>query len=315
MESLVGRDLLKLSDLTPAELSYLLQLAQTIKACHKGEGTEQTLQGKRVGIILQKPSLRTRVSFEVACGLLGAQPIILEGANNVFSRGENTKDTVCVLQRYLDALVIRTFSDDLLAEIASHATIPVINALTDGYHPCQGLADLLTMQERFNTLAGLTLAYVGDGSNNMAHTYIEAGALGGMHVRIGTPDEYPPRQEVYDEASRIAQQTGASFVVTSDPREAVEDANIVVTDTWVSMGQETQQAQRVDRFSRYQVNTSLMGLANSDAIFLHCLPAHRGQEVTDEVIDSASSYVYDEAENRLHAQAALLQAVLGKEKE
>jgi ornithine carbamoyltransferase len=264
---------------------------------------------------MPKPSLRTRVSFEAACGALGAHPIVLEGENNAFSRGESVKDTVKVLERYVDALVIRTFSDAFLAAVAAHASIPVINALTDGHHPCQGLADLLTVQEHFGKLAGLTLAYVGDGSNNMAHTYAEAGALAGMHVRIATPADYPPAAEVLDTARRIAQETGGSVEVFEDATEALAGAEVVVTDTWASMGQEAEHETRAAVFEPYRVDADLMKHAAADAIFLHCLPAHRGEEVTDEVIDSTASKVYDEAENRLHAQAALLQLVLADEEE
>jgi len=308
--TLKGCDLLKLADLSGDQIESLLDTASRIKE-EKASGTlAPVLAGKAVGIIMQKPSLRTRVSFEVACGMLGAQPIVLEGKDNAFSRGESAKDTVGTLEGYLDALVIRTFSDDFLAQIAADASIPVINALTDGYHPCQGLADLLTIREHFSTLAGLTLAYVGDGSNNMAHTYLEAGALTGMHVRLGVPADYRPDPAVLDDAQRIAQTSGSTIQVTADVVAAVGGADIVVTDSWASMGQEDEHDRRVADLSAYRVDAALMTHADAGAIFMHCLPAHRGEEVTDEVIDSPASHVYHEAANRLYAQAALLQEVL-----
>jgi len=313
--SLAGKDLLKLGDLSSSEVQQVLDVACEIKKNLKRGEAEPSLAHKRIGIIMQKPSLRTRVSFEVACGALGAQPIFLGGNDNAFSRGESVKDTVLTLERYLDAIVIRTFSDEFLAEVAQYASIPVVNALTDGYHPCQGLADLLTMQENFDSLEGLTIAYVGDGSNNMAHTYLEAAALMGMHIRIGAPAGYHPDPKILAEAQAIAEETGATISVTTGPAEAVRDAQVVITDTWASMGQEAERAARIADLMPYQVNAQLMEQAADDAIFMHCLPAHRGEEVTDEVIDSAASRVFDEAENRLHAQAALLQLILEDAKE
>jgi len=308
--ALAGRDLLKLGDLTGEELHQLLELAAQIKTRLARGECEYPLAHKRIGIIMQKPSLRTRVSFEAACGALGAQPIVLEGKGNAFSRGESVKDTVLTLERYLDALVLRTYEDSFIAEVAEHATIPVINALTDGFHPCQGLADLLTMKEHFGKLEGLTIAYVGDGSNNMAHTYLEAAALMRMNVRIGAPLGYHPDPAVLDAVEKIALNSGARILVTTDPVEAVKDARVVITDTWASMGQEDERERRLVDLESYQVNDELMAQAAPDAIFMHCLPAHRGEEVTDEVIDSDASCVFDEAENRLHAQAALLQSIV-----
>jgi len=310
-EDLKGSNLLKLSDLNPDQLDELLDRAVQVKSAIAQDRLTPTLSGKHIGIIMQKPSLRTRVSFEVACGKLGAQPIILEGDANAFSRGESIHDTVSTLSRYLDALVIRTYDDEFLAQVAEHATIPVINALTDGYHPCQGLADLLTIREHFGKLEGLVLAYLGDGSNNMAHTYLEAGALAGMDVRIAAPLGYHPDPSVLANAESIAADTGATITVMSDPDQAVKDAQIVITDTWASMGKEDEHDRRLAILEPFQVNAELMAHAADDAIFMHCLPAHRGEEVTDEVIDSSASQVFDEAENRLHVQAALLQAVLG----
>jgi len=311
--SLNGRDLLKLSDLTPEEVQVVLVAATNMKTRLKVQIEDPTLEGRHIGIIMQKPSLRTRVSFEVACNVLGARPVILEGTTNAFSRGESVKDTVLTLERYLDALVIRTFCDEFLAEVAAHASIPVINALTDRYHPCQGLADLLTIKEHFGSCNGLTLAYVGDGSNNMAHTYLEAAALTGMDVRIGTPASLQPHAEVRAQAEAVAHKSGATILVTGDPIEAVKGAQIVITDTWASMGQEEQREERLALLQPYQVNADLMSNAAGNAIFMHCLPAHRGEEVTDEVIDGDASVVFDEAENRLHAQAALLQLILEDE--
>jgi len=309
-KTLFDRDLLKLGDLTSDELNTLLDSAEEIKAQLKAGTLAPSLANKRIGIIMQKPSLRTLVSFEVACGALGAQPVVLAGKDSAFSRGESVKDTVMTLERYLDALVIRTFDDAVLEEVAHHASIPVINALTDGYHPCQGLADLLTIREHFGKLKGLELAFIGDGSNNMAHTYLEAGALEGMHVRIGAPVDYQPDPAVVAAAREIAKHTAATIQITTDPVAAIDGAQIVITDTWTSMGQEDDHDLRLDDLEAYQINPDLMQHAADDAIFMHCLPAHRGEEVVDEVIDAPYSRVYDEAENRWYVQAALLRSVL-----
>ncbi|MRR11164.1 ornithine carbamoyltransferase [bacterium] len=308
--ALTGRDLLSLGDLAPFELAGLLDLAIEQKAEWAAGVRSAPLAGQAIALIFQKPSMRTRVSFEIACSRLGAHPVVLGGNDTVFSRGESIYDSAKVLERYVDCICIRTFEQSLVEEIALHAGVPVVNMLTDEHHPCQGLADLLTIRERFGTLNGVRLAYVGDG-NNMAHTYLLGGALSGMDVAIATPSGYEPLETVVEQARAIAATTGANIAVTHDPAAAVEGSHVVATDTWASMGQEGEHDARVLAFAPFSVTPELMSVAASDAIFMHCLPAHRGEEVTDGVIDAQCSVVFDEAENRLHAQKALLTALLG----
>lgn len=310
MDALKGRDFLRPADFSPAELALVLDTAIEQKRAWADGRRDAPLAGKAVALIFQKPSMRTRVSFEVACARLGATPVVLGGNDTVFSRGETVYDTTKVLERYCDAIVIRTFAQTLVEEIAGVARVPVVNALTDEYHPCQGLADLLTLREHKGDLAGLTLAYVGDG-NNMANTYLEAGALTGMNVRIATPKEFEPLPEAVEAAQEIAAQTGATIDVGYDAQSAVRGADAIVADTWASMGQEDEHTERVEVFAPYCVDESLMAGSAPGAVFMHCLPAHRGEEVTDAVIDSGASIVFDEAENRLHAQKALLSLLLG----
>ena len=308
-EGLKGRDLLALSDLTPAEFRLLLDTAHEQKSAWAAGARERPLDGLAIALVFEKPSVRTRVSFEVACARLGATPVVLSGPDSAFSRGETVADTARVLERYCDAIVLRTFEQAKVAEVAEVASVPVINSLSDDHHPCQGLADLLTIEEHLGGLSGRTLTYVGDG-NNMAHTYLHGGALAGMNVRIATPVGFEPSAEVVGEALKIAAGTGATISVTTDPGEAVDGTDIVATDTWASMGQEAEHAARFASFIPFRVDASLMSRAAEGAIFLHCLPAHRGDEVTDEVIDADYSVVFDEAENRLHAQKALLTLLL-----
>lgn len=304
-----GRDLLRIDDLSPAELSHVLDVAAAQKRMW-GTGTRNApLTGRSVAIVLQKPSMRTRISFEVACVRLGAHPVIMSGSEGAFSRGESVYDTAKVMERYVDAIVIRTYEQALVDELALHASVPVINALTDDHHPCQGLADLLTIREKFGRLAGVRMAYLGDG-NNMAHTYLLGAALAGMNVVVASPEGYEPDPAVVARAKEIALQTGGRASVTRDPEVAVAGADVVVTDTWASMGQEAEHHERAGAFESYRVDASVMAKAGSGAIFMHCLPAHRGEEVTDEVIDAPYSVVFDEAENRLHAQRALLSLVV-----
>lgn len=299
-----GRDVLTLAELTPAELAHVLDVAEQPK--------EQwpDLRGKSAALIFMKPSLRTRVSFEVGCVQLGVHPVVM-GPFDAFSRHETVHDTIKVLERYVDLIVLRTFAHSHVEEVAEHASVPVINALTDDFHPCQGLADLLTIRQHKGQLQGLKLAYVGDG-NNMAHTYLIAGALAGMDVSIASPQGYEPRAQAVTQARELAERyaTGSTFELLRDPSAAVDGADVVVTDTWASMGQEEEHERRVRDFAAYTVDGALMAKADSSAIFMHCLPAHRGEEVTDEVIDSGRSVVFDEAENRLHAQRALMSLVL-----
>lgn len=308
--SLKGRDLLSLGDLTPSELTALLDLAAEQKAAWALGEREQPLSGLAVALIFQKPSMRTRVSFELACTRLGAHPVVLSGADTAFSRGETTHDTTKVLERYVDCICIRTFDQSFVRQIADYSSVPVVNMLTDEHHPCQGLADLLTMRERFGQLSGLRLAYVGDG-NNMAHTYLLGGALAGMDVAVATPEGYECDAGVIAQARGIAATTGGTIHITTDPVDAVAGAQIVVTDTWASMGQEEEHAERMAVFEPFKVTPELMAGAATDSVFMHCLPAHRGEEVVDEVIDAPCSIIFDEAENRLHAQKALLSALLG----
>ena len=309
-EQLRGRDLLTLADLTPAELTHVLDVAEAQKRAWAAGKRSTPLAGKAVAVVLQKPSMRTRISFEVAIARLGAHPVMMTGPEGAFSRGETVYDTTKVMERYVDAIVVRTFAQSVVEEMAEVATVPIINALTDDHHPCQGLADLLTIRESIGRLEGVRFAYVGDG-NNMAHTYMLGGALAGMDVAIATPCGYEPKEEFVEQARAIAASTGASITVTCDASEAVNDADVVATDTWASMGQEEEHAERVAIFEPFRVDQDLIGQASSQAIFMHCLPAHRGDEVTDNVIDHSCSAVFDEAENRLHAQKALLSLVLG----
>lgn len=307
--SLLGRDFLTMADLTAAELKHVLDTAAAQKAAWTFGERSAPLSGRAIGVVLQKPSMRTRISFEVAIARLGAHPVIMSGPDGAFSRGESVHDTAKVMERYLDAVVIRTFSDEMLSEFAEYCSVPVINALTDLHHPCQGLADLLTIREEAGQLEGITLAYVGDG-NNMANTYLLAGALAGMHVRVATPAGYEPLDSAVERAREIAGGTGATVALGTDARAAVAGADVVITDTWASMGQEDEHETRLGVFEPFRVDDELMSIA-PDAIFLHCLPAHRGEEVTDSVIDAPYSHVFDEAENRLHVQKALLSLVVG----
>jgi len=305
-----GRDFLTIADLSPAELTHVLDVAEAQKRTWAAGKRSTPLAGKAVAVVLQKPSMRTRISFELAISRLGAHPVMMTGPEGAFSRGETVYDTTKVMERYVDAIVIRTYEQSMLEEMADVARIPIINALTDDHHPCQGLADLLTIREHHGRLEGVRLAYVGDG-NNMAHTYLLGGALAGMDVAIATPVGYEAKEQIVEQARAIAQTTGARITVTTDANEAVDGADVVATDTWASMGQEDEHAQRVALFEPYRVDQQLIGAASPDVKFLHCLPAHRGDEVTDDVIDHGCSVVYDEAENRLHAQKALLSLVLG----
>jgi ornithine carbamoyltransferase len=308
--SLRGRDLLSIADISPAELTMILDAAEAQKRAWTRGVRSTPLAGKAVAIVLQKPSMRTRVSFEVGCVRLGAHPVVMTGEEGAFSRGETVHDTVKVLERFCDAVVIRTFAQSMVEEMAQHATVPVINALTDDHHPCQGLADLLTIREHLGRLAGVKVAYVGDG-NNMANTYLLGGALAGMDVAVATPLGYHPAESVVEQARSIAENTGAVISVTHDPQQAVADADVVITDTWASMGREDEHEERVGVFAPYRVDEALMTRAAKGAVFMHCLPAHRGEEVVDAVMDAPYSLVFDEAENRLHAQKALLSLVLG----
>ena len=298
------RHFLRDDDLTQAEQTAILDLAEEIKADRWGR---KPLDGPQtVAVIFDKSSTRTRVSFAVGIADLGGQPLIISTANSQLGGKESPSDTARVLERQVAAIVWRTYGQAGLVEMANGTTVPVINALSDDFHPCQLLADLLTIREHKGTLAGLTLAFLGDGADNMVHSYLLAGATAGMHVRVACPEDYMPDERVVADADAIAVQTGGSVTIFTDPLEAVAGVDVVVTDTWVSMGKEEEKAERVATLGGYKVDAEKMALAKPDAIFLHCLPADRGYEVTSEVIDGPQSVIWDEAENRLHAQKALL---------
>jgi len=296
-------------DLSPAEQAEVLDLAAAMKLDRYGH---RPLDGpKGVAVIFEKPSLRTRVSFEVGIAELGGQPVVIDARTTHFGRGESIEDAARVLSRYVSAVVIRSGADERVAALARAATVPVVNALTDGFHPCQVLADLLTVRERLGGTSGLTLAYLGDGGNNMAHSYLLGGAGAGMHVRVAAPPEHQPDAAVLARAADIAAGTGGSVTVLVDAAAAASGADVVATDTWTSMGQEDDGQDRYAPFLPYQVNAALLAHAKPQAIVLHCLPAHRGEEITDDVMDGPASAILDQAENRLHAQKALLSWLLG----
>jgi ornithine carbamoyltransferase len=296
------RHFLRDDDLRPAEQSAVLDLAAAIKADRHGH---RPLAGPQpIAVIFEKPSLRTRVSFEVGIAELGGHPVIIDALNTHFGRGETIEDAARVLSRYVRAIVIRSTVDSRLTSMAGASTVPVVNALTDGFHPCQVLADLLTIRERLGGTAGRVLAYLGDTANNMANSYLLGGATAGMHVRIAGPAAFVPDPSVVARAAAIAADTGGSVVACHDPVAAVADADVVATDTWTSMGQEADGIDRLTPFRPYQVNAELLRGAKPDVVVLHCLPAHRGEEITGEVLDASAAW--DEAENRLHAQKALL---------
>ncbi|NET04759.1 MAG: ornithine carbamoyltransferase [Symploca sp. SIO2B6] len=306
MEGLKGRDLLGIADLTAEEIKGLLRLAVQLKA-----GQLNVQCHKVLGLLFYKASTRTRVSFSVAMYQIGGQVIDLNPNLTQVGRGEPVIDTARVLDRYLDILAIRTFEQKQLETFAEYAQIPIVNALTDFEHPCQVLADLLTIQEHFGSLAGATLSYFGDG-NNVAHSLLLGAALVGMNVRIAAPSAYPPAVSVMEQAQQIAGGK-TEVILTDDPVAAAKGANILYTDVWASMGQEASASDRIPLFEPYQVNQQLLTHADSEAIVLHCLPAHRGEEITDEVIEGPQSRVWDQAENRMHAQKALLVSLLGAE--
>ncbi|AGB23407.1 ornithine carbamoyltransferase [Mycobacterium sp. JS623] len=298
------RHFLRDDDLSPDEQAEVLALAAELK---KDPFSHRPLDGPRgVAVIFDKNSTRTRFSFEIGIAQLGGHAVVVDGRNTQLGREETLEDTGRVLSRYVDAIVWRTFAQERLSAMASGATVPVVNALSDEFHPCQVLADLQTLAERKGELKGLRMAYFGDGANNMAHSLMLGGVTAGVHVTIAAPSGFEPHTEFVVAAEQRALQTGASVCVTNVPRAAAEGADVLVTDTWTSMGQENDGLDRVRPFRPFQINADLVSLADPDAVVLHCLPAHRGHEITDEVIDGSHSAVWDEAENRLHAQKALL---------
>jgi ornithine carbamoyltransferase len=297
------RHFLRDDDLSPAEQADVLDLADRMKADRLAF---RALQGKSVAAIFEKNSTRTRLSFEVGIAQLGGQPIVVDGRTMQLGREETIEDTSRMLSRYVDAVVWRTFAQARMTAMASASRVPVINALTNEFHPCQVLADLQTVRERHGRLAGVTLTYLGDGGNNMAHSLLLGGVTAGMHVRIANPAGFQPHGEILLDAKHRAEETGGSVALVADPQAAVDGADVLATDAWTSMGQENDGKDRVSPFRPYQLDTELLDRAARGAIVLHCLPAHRGQEITDEVIDGPASAVWDEAENRLHSQKALL---------
>ncbi|MFF0576027.1 ornithine carbamoyltransferase [Streptosporangium saharense] len=297
------RHFLRDDDLSPAEQAEVLDLATAMKKDRYGY---RPFEGPQtVAVLFDKPSTRTRISFAVGIGELGGLPLILDAGSSQMGRGESIEDTAKVLERQTSAIVWRTSGQERVEAMASASSVPVVNALTDEFHPCQILADLQTVREHFGSAAGLTLTYLGDGANNMAHSYLLGGALAGMHVRIAAPAGYRPDPAILRRAGEIAAGTGGSVAVLPDAGTAVADADVVATDTWVSMGQEDRE-RRIADLTPFQVNTELMDRAAKGAIVLHCLPAYRGLEISADVLDGPRSLVWDQAENRLHAQKALL---------
>jgi len=305
-----GRDLLSLKDFTREELMYIIETAKMLKErFYAGERIIPVLKGKTLAMIFEKPSTRTRVSFEVAMYQLGGYALYLSRSELQLGRGETIADTARVLSRYVDGIMARVYKHKDLEELAKYASIPVINGLSDMYHPCQALGDMLTILEKKGKLSGLKVAWVGDG-NNVAHSLILASTILGLDIWVATPKGYEPKSEVVKIAEEFASKSGSNIQLTNDPIEAVKGADVIYTDVWISMGQEAEAEARLKAFKNFQVNSELVKYAKQDYIFMHCLPAHRGQEVTDEVIDGPNSVVWDQAENRLHIQKAILSLLL-----
>ena len=303
---LQGKDLLSIHDLTVDQVEHILSFAAQLKTLQKAGIPHRLLEGKTLGMIFEKSSTRTRVSFEVGMYQLGGSALFLSNRDLQLGRGEPIKDTARVLSRYLDGIMIRTFGHDRVLELAKYADIPIINGLTDLLHPCQVLTDLLTIREhKGKDFKGLKMAYVGDG-NNMTNSYLYGAAKVGMTLSVATPENYKPDQEVFKNALEDAKETGAALYWTADPAEAVKDADIIATDTWASMGQEAEHDERKKIFAPYQVNADLLKNADKRAIVMHCLPAYRGEEVTEEVFEANANIIFDEAENRLHTQKAIM---------
>jgi len=295
------RDFLNISDLTREEVLEVIKYAGKLK---KNRFSDQSLKGKSIGLIFMKPSTRTRLSFEVGVYQMGGQPLYITGSSTQLSRGEDIKDTGRVMSRYLDGIVIRTYSHSETEQLAKYFDGPVINALTDYLHPCQILADLQTIYERFGTLKGIKIAYVGDG-NNVANTWLIAGGLMGLNVSVATPEGYEPSGKAVYEAVNLCKNSGGKIFLTNDPVEAVKGADIIYTDVWVSMGQEGEKEKK-EHFRGFTVNRELLRHASKKAIVMHCLPAHKGEEITEEIFEQFSDVIFEQAENRLHAQKALM---------
>lgn len=304
------KHLIDLNDLTVEEIESLFTLAAKLKKELKAGITHHLLKGKTLGMIFSKSSTRTRVSFEVGMNQLGGYPIFLSSSDIQLGRGETIHDTAKVLSHYIDGIMIRTFKQDDVLDLARFGTIPVINGLTDLMHPCQILSDLFTVYEKKGKLKGLKLAYVGDG-NNVANSLLQGCAITGMDICVASPAGYECNATIIEQAKHHARKSGSKVVLTEDPEEAMKDADVVYTDTWISMGQEAEKELRLKIFMPYQVNSKLFSLAKEDAMFLHCLPAYRGYEVTEDIIDGPNSDVFEEAENRLHMQKAIMVTLMG----
>ncbi|MGV3464892.1 MAG: ornithine carbamoyltransferase [Heyndrickxia sp.] len=305
-----GKDFLTLGQFSSEEIHALLEEAIELKKMTKSGTNVPSLKGKVLGMIFEKSSTRTRVSFEVGMLQLGGEAIFLSSKDIQLGRGETIHDTAKVLSRYVDALMIRTYGHEVIEEFARHASVPVINGLTDLHHPTQVLADLLTILEKKGKLSGLKMCYVGDGNNNMCHSLIEGAIKVGIHLSIACPKGYDPNEQIYQKAMKDAKASGLLLEKSENLVEMIKDADVVVTDVWTSMGNEEETAERVKVFTPYQVNDEICKLAKKDFIFMHCLPAHRGEEVSASMIDGSHSVVFDEAENRLHAQKAILKLLL-----
>lgn len=308
--SLKGRDFLGLVDYKPEEIRYLIDLAIDLKKKQKSGDSHQPLKGKTLGMIFEKSSTRTRVSFEVGMYQLGGHALFLSKNDLQLGRGETIWDTAQTMSRYLDGIMIRTYAHRTVIDLARGATVPVINGLTDRSHPCQALADYQTVLEKKGKLEGLKIAYIGDG-NNMVHSLMMGAAKLGLHMAVASPEGYDPDQEVVKNSRENAALTGGSLLLTRDPKEAIADADVVYTDVWASMGFEAEQKEREIAFAAYQVNEELARYAKKDYLFMHCLPAHRGEEVSEGVLEGPNSIIFDQAENRLHAQKAVMAALMG----
>ena len=305
----MNKDLLRMDNLSKEEILDILNLADQLKYENKHGIEHHLLKGKSLGMIFEKASTRTRVSFEVGMYELGGHPLFLSSKDLQIGRGEPIQDTARVLSRYLDGIMIRTFSQKGVETLAEVSSIPIINGLTDDEHPCQVLADLMTIREKKLILEGLKVAYIGDG-NNMCNSLLVGCLTLGMHISIANPEGYKPPAYYVNKGNELAIKNGVSFFMTESPEEAVKDADVVITDVWASMGQEKEAAERMKAFKGYQVNKQLMSLAKNDAIVLHCLPAHREEEITEEILEAHADTIFEEAENRLHAQKAILVKLL-----
>lgn len=299
------KDLLTINALTTEEIEDILTLSAELKAKQKNRQMDCPLIGRTLGMFFEKPSTRTRVSFEVGIYQLGGQAIVLPVSDLQIGRGETIADTARVLSRYIDAIVIRTFEHKIVEEWAEHASIPIINGLTDMHHPCQALADVFTIKEKKGNLNGLKLTYIGDG-NNVAHSLIEICAKTGIDIVLACPKGYEPDKKIVKSAIEDAKKHGSKIEISSDPQKAAKDADVLYTDVWASMGQEKEHKKRLKIFKDYQLNKKLLKAAKPDALVMHCLPAHRGEEITEDVLEGTNSVIFDQAENRLHTQKAVM---------